>query len=425
MEIESILLFESERVDYLYPFSILHCAWEVRCGAFMLFEKIQKQFPDARIIYKGRVKHVNSFLARYEHKPQDLRKENTLVLSASLMPDKAFWDNIFDAYSQFQSQNSEKKSVVFRYQNFPIAAYIPKNELINPTDFDKQFLPKFLYKFAIVLPQIDIDEPKVINFLWDAIEYNSSAIEDDFRFFNNITDFDILKKSGVFLLNKDKIKIDKTAKIAPTVVIDASEGPVIIENEVTIMPQSTIYGPCFIGSNSIVKVGAKIFSKTSIGPWCKVGGEVENAIIQSYSNKQHDGYLGHSYLCEWVNLGAGTNTSDLKNTYGNINVQLGDKEINTERMFLGLLCGDHTKSAINTAFTTGTTAGIFGILVSDGFLPNTIPSFAWRGTKGCTHYKIEKALETAHIVMQRRNKTLLSDEIELIKQEYKTITSPR
>jgi UDP-N-acetylglucosamine diphosphorylase/glucosamine-1-phosphate N-acetyltransferase len=189
------------------------------------------------------------------------------------------------------------------------------------------------------------------------------------------------------------------------------------------MPQSTIYGSCYIGCNTTIKVGAKIFSKTSIGPWCKVGGENENAIIQSYSNKQHDGYLGHSYLCEWVNIGAGSNTSDLKNTYGNIKVQLREKEINTERMFMGLLCGDHTKSAINTAFTTGTTAGICGILVADGFLPNVIPSFAWRGTKGCSQYKIDKALETAQIVMQRRNKKLLPEEIELIEQEYKIITN--
>jgi len=423
MNIESILLFESERVDYLYPFSILHCAWEVRCGALMLFEKIQKQFPEARIIYKGRDKHVNSFLARFEHKPQDLKKENILILNSALLPDKEFWYSIDDAYKKFNLQNSENKSVVFRYQNYPIAAYIPKNELINPTDFDKQFLPKFLYEFANVLPQIDIDEPKVINFLWNAIEHNSSAIEDDFRFFNNTADFDKLKKSGVFLINEEKIKIDSSAKIAPTVVIDASEGPVIIDKEVTIMPQSTIYGPCFIGNNTIVKVGTKIFGKTSIGPWCKVGGENENSIIQSYSNKQHDGYLGHSYLCEWVNIGAGTNTSDLKNTYGNIKVQLREKEINTERIFMGLLCGDHTKSAINTAFTTGTTAGICGILVADGFLPNVIPSFAWRGTKGCAQYKIDKALETAQIVMQRRNKQLLPEEIELIQQEYKIITN--
>ncbi len=422
MNVESILLFESERVDYLYPFSILHCAWEIRCGAFMLFEKVQKQFPEARIIYKGRDKHVNSFLARYEHKPQDIRKENILICNSALLPDKAFWDIIKNEYDKFQSQNNEKKSVVFRYQNLPIAAYIPKNELINPTDFDKNFLPKFLYEFANVLPQIDIDEPKVINFLWDAIENNSSAIEDDSRFFENNGDFKSLKNSGVYLINEDNIIIDKSSSIAPTVVIDATEGPVIIGKNVTIMPQSTIYGTCFIGNNSIIKAGAKIFGKTSIGPWCKAGGEIENSIIQSYTNKQHEGFLGHSYLCEWVNLGAGTNTSDLKNTYGTVKVQLRDREINTERMFLGLLCGDHTKSAINTAFTTGTTSGIFGILVADGFLPNVIPSFAWRGTKGCSHYKIDKALETAQIVMKRRNKTLLPEEIELIQQEYKRIS---
>lgn len=389
----------------------------------MLFEKIHKQFPDARIIYKGREKYIKSFLARFEHNEQDLRKENILVINSSLLPDSGFWNNIDKVYSQFQLQNTEKKSAVFRYRNYPVAAYIPKNELINPTEFDKHFLPKLLYEFANVLPQIDIEEPKVINFLWDAIEHNSIAINDDFRFFIHDASIDKLKKSGVYLINEDKIKIDKTSEIAPTVVLDASEGPIIIGKEVKIQPQTVIYGPTFIGDNTLVKCGAKIFSKTSIGHWCKVGGEIENSIIQSYSNKQHEGFLGHSYLCEWVNIGAGTNTSDLKNTYSNINVQLKSGEINTERMFLGLLCGDHTKSAINTTFTTGTIAGICGILVADGFLPNSIPSFAWRGTKGCTHYKIDKALETAQIVMQRRNKNLLPEEIELINSEYNMVIS--
>ncbi|MBI5323795.1 MAG: hypothetical protein HZB41_00685 [Ignavibacteriae bacterium] len=422
MNIESILLFESERVDYLYPFSILHCAWELRCGATMLFEKIQMRFPDSRIIYKGRDKHVESFLARYEHKSQELKKENILIINSALLPDNLFWDSLDDAYNKFSTQNNEKKSVVFKYRNFPVAAYIPGNELINPTEFDKRFLPKFLYEFANVFPHIEINEPKVINYLWDALEYNSSSTEDDFKYYKNNLDLELLKNSGVFLINEEKIKIGNNTKIAPTTVIDASDGPVIIGNEVVIQPHSVIYGPCHIGNNTSVKSGAKIYGKTSIGPWCKVGGEIENSIIQSYSNKQHEGFLGHSYLCEWVNLGAGTNTSDLKNTYGNIKVQLRSNEINTERMFLGLLCGDHTKSAINSAFTTGTTAGIFGIIVADGFLPGSIPSFAWRGSKGCSIYKIEKALETAQIVMARRNKNLSAEEIELIKSEYKIVS---
>ena len=422
MNIESILLFESERVDYLYPFSILHCAWEIRCGALMLFEKIQKQFPDARLIFKGRENHVKSFLARYEHDEQNLRKENILVLNSSLLPDNKFWEEIHNKYNKFQAENSEKKSAVFKYKNYPLAAYIPKNELINPTEFDKQFLPKLLYEYSNVLPQIEVDEPKIINFLWDAIEHNSSAIEDDSGFYQNGSDLNTFNKNGIFTINSKKIIIDKSSKISQSVVLDASEGVIVVGKDVVIQPQSVIYGPCFIGDNTIVKSGAKIYGKTSIGPMCKVGGEIENTIIQSNSNKQHEGFLGHSYLCEWVNIGAGTNTSDLKNTYANIKVQLRIGEIDTGRMFLGLLCGDHTKTAINTAFTTGTTAGICGILVSDGFLPNSIPSFAWRGSKGCTYYKIEKALETAQIVMERRNKKLLKEEIELIKSEYNFIS---
>jgi UDP-N-acetylglucosamine diphosphorylase/glucosamine-1-phosphate N-acetyltransferase len=171
-----------------------------------------------------------------------------------------------------------------------------------------------------------------------------------------------------------------------------------------------------------VKAGAKIYGKTSVGESCKFGGEIENAIIHAYSNKQHEGFLGHSYIGEWVNLGADTNTSDLKNTYANIKVTLEGREIDTEKMFLGLLCGDHTKSAINTSFTTGTVAGVCGILVHDGTLPAVIPSYAWTGRKNSPIYKIDKALDVARIVMARRGKELLPEEELLLRQEYEKVS---
>ncbi|MFA7626651.1 MAG: hypothetical protein WCZ17_06340, partial [Candidatus Kapaibacterium sp.] len=217
------------------------------------------------------------------------------------------------------------------------------------------------------------------------------------------------------------IRIGNNVKISPSVVIDASEGKVLIDDDVKIMPQATILGPCFIGKGTTVKIGAKIYGETSIGPMCKVGGEIENTIIHAFSNKQHEGFLGHSYIGEWVNLGADTNNSDLKNTYGEINMILPHKEVKSGRIFLGLMCGDHTKSGINTMFTTGTVAGTCAILVKEWFLPNFIKSFSWGGKSNSPAFRFHKAIETAKIVMQRRGKVLTEEEIELLRLEYERI----
>ncbi|MBK9246794.1 MAG: hypothetical protein IPM69_01445 [Ignavibacteria bacterium] len=153
---------------------------------------------------------------------------------------------------------------------------------------------------------------------------------------------------------------------------------------------------------------------------CKVGGEVENSIIHAYSNKQHDGFLGHSYIGEWVNLGADTNTSDLKNTYGLISVIIQGKKVETGNMYLGLLCGDHTKCGINSMFSTGTVVGIFANIFGAGFHPTVIDSFSWGDNR--TQYKIDKAIEVAETVMKRRHRTPTTEEIALWKTVFSTIS---
>jgi UDP-N-acetylglucosamine diphosphorylase/glucosamine-1-phosphate N-acetyltransferase len=149
-----------------------------------------------------------------------------------------------------------------------------------------------------------------------------------------------------------------------------------------------------------------MYGGTSIGPVSKVGGEIENSIVQGFSNKQHDGYLGHSYLGLWVNLGAGTNTSDLKNDYAPVRVTIEGEEYNTNSLFVGLFMGDHSKSAIGTQFNTGTAVGVSCNIFSGGFPPKWIPNFSWVGAKGVEPYRYEKAIEVAKTVMHRRDQEL-------------------
>jgi len=418
MNIDTVFLFESPFATSLYPFSIMHCGWEVRTGPLKYFEQVKNIFPKSRIVYHGREAHLKSFLARVEHDDQKVKKENTLILNSAVLPYDNFFEEIDEKYKKFINEKNISKSALFVHQGTPLAAYIPAEEMINPSEFDKVFFPKLLTDYSRLIPNIEISKPGIINFLWDTLDLVKENIKREFHLFPNMIDLDEIEKSGIYLLNKEKITIGKNTVISPGVVLDASDGEIIIGSNVKIMANAVIVGPCCIGDNSVVKIGAKIYENNAIGEYCKVGGEIENSIIHSYSNKQHEGFLGHSYISEWVNLGADTNTSDLKNTYSNIKVNFHKQQMDTGRMFLGLLCGDHTKSAINTSFTTGTVAGICGIIVADGFLPNYIPSFAWRGTKGCSQYKLEKAVETARIVMSRRNKELLDEEIELLKIEY-------
>lgn len=197
----------------------------------------------------------------------------------------------------------------------------------------------------------------------------------------------------------------------------------MIGNNVTVMPNAVIEGPCYIGDHSVIKAGAKIYESTSIGPVCKVGGEVEASIIHGYSNKQHDGFLGHSYIGEWCNLGADTNTSDLKNNYSSVKMNVNGKEVDTGSLFVGLMMGDHSKSGINTMFNTGTTVGVSSNIFGAGFPPKTIPSFAWVDGQDVQGYRLDKAIEVAKIVMARRKVTMTDSYMALMKYIFE-ITAP-
>lgn len=226
------------------------------------------------------------------------------------------------------------------------------------------------------------------------------------------------KITGVSFVNPKKIYISKTAKIKPGVVLDAEEGPVVIDGGAVIMANSSIMGPAYIGKGSVVKAGARIYPGTSIGPMCKVGGEIEESIFQGYSNKQHDGFLGHSFICEWVNIGAGTSNSDLKNNYSNVKVWNDGEQVDTGKMFAGLFIGDHSKCGINTMFNTGTVVGVSCNLFGHGYMPKHIPSFSWGGPEKMTKFDIERAVKTARAVMKRRDVEMTEEYEKLFRKVF-------
>jgi UDP-N-acetylglucosamine diphosphorylase/glucosamine-1-phosphate N-acetyltransferase len=251
------------------------------------------------------------------------------------------------------------------------------------------------------------DGSRLLEHVWELVAKNGSAIIDDFRKGTGAGIADgALLYPGVHLLQDGAIQIAAGARLKPGVVLDAEDGPIVIEAGVVIQPNCVVRGPAWLGSASLVKAGAKLHEGTTLGPVCKVGGEIEESILQGYSNKQHEGFLGHAYLGEWVNLGADTNNSDLKNNYSTVRVWESGRFLDTGLRFLGLIAGDHVKSAINTQFNTGTVVGLSSQMFGAGFPPKFVPPFSWGGADGLEPYEYSRALEVARIVMRRRERVL-------------------
>jgi UDP-N-acetylglucosamine diphosphorylase/glucosamine-1-phosphate N-acetyltransferase len=242
-----------------------------------------------------------------------------------------------------------------------------------------------------------------IEHTWDIFSKNADAIREDFELLTQERKSQPIPKS-VNAIDKENIFIEEGAKLE-FVTLNASKGPIYIGKEAEIMEGSVIRGPFALCEGATVKMAAKIYGATTIGPYSKIGGEVNNSILFAYSNKGHDGFLGNSVLGEWCNIGADTNTSNLKNNYEEVKLWNYETESfeKTGLQFCGLMMGDHSKCGINTMFNTGTVVGVSANIFGAGFPRNFVPSFSWGGAAGITVYMTRKAFETARLVMSRRN----------------------
>jgi len=244
-----------------------------------------------------------------------------------------------------------------------------------------------------------------IKFLWDLLNLNGSQINEDLKHEDLQQYSEIDPVPGISVVNPEKVFIGENVKIEPGVVLIAEEGPVVISNNSKILAGSILRGPVAICEQATVNMGSKISSATTIGPVCKVGGEISNSIFHSYSNKGHEGFVGNSLIGQWVNLGADTNTSNLKNNYSPVRLTHWQtrKQIDTGQQFLGAILADHTKTSINTMLNTGTICGVSSNIFSSGFPPKFIPSFSWLGDHGMETYRFEKAADAMQAMMKRRN----------------------
>ena len=298
---------------------------------------------------------------------------------------------------------SGKEEIGINDNTIVYARLLKKNAIsITPEKFlDKGFIDELKNNFNVK----KVNSKQII-YSWDLIDINREQITSDFSSYIK----DGLKQGkihdGVHLIMDSQIFIGEKTIIKPGCVLDAENGPIYIGNNVKISSNSVIEGPVFIGDNVVIHALSKIRSGSNIGKHSKVSGEITNTIIQDYTNKQHDGFLGDSYIGSWVNLGADTINSNLTNTYGTVKVQMFDKIIDTGQTFLGMIMGDHTKTAINTRFTTGSIIGFACNILMTRIPPKYIPSFSWYSDNITRAYDIKRELQVAKRMMERRNKKM-------------------
>ncbi len=410
--IKNICIIEDDKYENLLPLVYMRPVYDLRCGILTLKEKIKNSFPSSKLFL-----HCRKYLEeKVKESNKKLLVNNLIGLDSCL-----FVNGRAILNSKTIKQISKKGDALYFSGGTFVAAKLSNYNFENIISKLDSVFNTSLFDGIV---RTDC-EATIINYPWDLISYNGEQILSDYEFLKTHKK-NIKGKvyKGVILLNEKNIFIGDGSTIKPGAVLDAEEGPIYIGKNVKVMHNSVIIGPCFVGDNSIIKIAAKIYENTSIGEFCKVGGEVECSIIHSYSNKQHDGFLGHSYISQWCNLGADTNNSDLKNNYGSIKVIINGKQIDSGKMFVGLTMGDHSKTSINTMFNTGTVCGVASNVFGSGFPPKYIPSFAWGGADSMTTYNLINGIEVAKKVMARRkiefteaDKNLLSKIFELTKNE--------
>ena len=364
------ILFDGTVRDALLPFTFTRPVADIRIGILTIREKWEK--------YLGSTTTTLTEEYLSEKFPMVELAEN-IMINASFLPN--------DILSELVS-NLEPNQAIFKGEE--VIAFFTQDSQ-EEVNFDTYEIIEYT------------EDCLFIANTWDIFAKNDAAIREDFELLTEDRKSQPIPKS-VNVISSENIFIEEGAKLE-FVTLNASTGPIYIGKDSEIMEGSIIRGPFALCEQAQVKMGAKVYGATTVGPHSRIGGEVSNSVLMGYSNKGHDGFLGNSVLGEWCNLGADTNNSNLKNNYDEVKLwsyETGGFE-KTGLQFCGLMMGDHSKAGINTMFNTGTVVGVSTNIFGSGFPRNFVPSFSWGGASGFTTYITKKAFETARIVMSRRN----------------------
>ena len=364
------ILFDGPYRNNLLPFTFTRPVADIRVGILTIRQK-----------WESYLEYTTTTITEdyLSDKFPMVEMEENIMINASFLPNLEVIEVV---------KNLEHNQALFKGEDV-VAFYAKEGEVVN--DFS-------------TFEAIEVEgEILKIEHTWDIFAKNYEAIAEDFILVTKDRKSEPIPAS-VNAINSDQIFIEKGAKLN-FASLNASDGPIYIGKDAEVMEGSMVRGPFALCNNSTLKLGSKIYGGTTVGPHCKVCGEVNNSVIFGFTNKGHDGYLGNSVLGEWCNIGADSNTSNLKNNYSQVKIWDYQTEGfgQTGLQYCGLMMGDHSKCGINTMFNTGTVVGVSANIFGSGYPRNFIPSFSWGGSKGFITYKTVKAFEVAEVVMARRN----------------------
>ena len=436
MKSVAINIFEDDHVFDFGPLIPSRPVWNLRLGAFTFYERLLRQFSATRI---------NTF-QRHEIKP--LTEVETRE-NLTLMPENNHTTDLYINGRMMLTANDaarlmhETDAVVYQYGNEILAFRL------NREGKDRQ-----LWDERGLLNVHGLDnmerrglEGRLFHYHYEMVQHNAEAIYRDFELQSGKYPANVLKApsdaavrepknieavglatigpGAILNAEKHRIRLGKNAVIGPGVILDAAEGPVWIDQSAEVKAGAVLLGPVYVGPNAIIRPGARLYGGVTLGPHCRVGGEVADSIMVGYSSKQHSGYLGASYVGEWVNLGADTNNSDLKNNYKPVEVILNGRRIDSGDLHVGVLIADFSRTAIQTRLNSGTVIGVSCNILGNDFPEKYVPSFSWVSSEGAQEYKLDKALETIAAVMPRRGRELTPALREALTRHFKETAPER
>jgi UDP-N-acetylglucosamine diphosphorylase/glucosamine-1-phosphate N-acetyltransferase len=379
------ILFDGTVRNALLPFTFTRPVADIRIGILTIREKWEK--------YLGYTTTTLTEEYLMEKYPMVEMEEN-IMINASFLPNPILIDMV-------QNLNP-KEAILFGEEIIAFHTHDTQEDI----DFDEYELIEY-----------EGDILRIEN-TWDIFAKNDAAIREDFELLTEDRFSQPIPKS-VNVIAPENIFIEEGAKLE-FVTLNASTGPIYIGKNAEIMEGSVIRGPFALCEEAQVKLATKVYGATTVGPHCRIGGEVNNSVLFGYSNKGHDGFLGNSVLGEWCNIGADSNNSNLKNNYEEVRLWSYETEgfARTGLQFCGLMMGDHSKCGINTMFNTGTVVGVSTNIFGSGFPRNFVPSFSWGGASGFTTYITKKAFETAKIVMSRRHVAFTEQDAKILEYVF-------
>ena len=399
-----LVIFEDASYEQFYPLTYLRPTFDLRCGSTLLREKVERAFGRKADAVFVRDWLREAYAVRTSARVNDLGalQGDDLVL----VNGRGLWIGEKFPAAGHDACALSGADIVYVTLTKQTAARIQASDFAG-----------FLAAAISLVPAARTDL-KLLGYPWHLIEENGAAIRDDFKKIGRSGVHGTLGPTAVIWGPQDQVYVAAGAVIEPAAVIDTQEGPVIIEEGVKVNPHSRIQGPAAIGRNSQI-LGGKIREGTTVGPVCRVGGEVEESIIHGYSNKYHDGFLGHAYVCEWVNLGALTTNSDLKNDYTNVEIKVKGQLLDSGSTKVGCFIGDHTKTSIGTLINSGTVIGMMcNILGAGCLLPKSVPSFAMFMDDKFYKAGIKQLVGTARTAMGRRKVEMTPQEEALLQHLF-------